>query len=201
MNSYQAAFMNLDPDGPRYLSSNTLDAQSYASFLNAYPIAKGGDEIAHFLEWVDFSGNSVQPPLAPLTDPTNGLTFPNFDLTVKPLLETNPIFSRFCGCLFTFNAFIVPPEDDDLQDFLAERRRSLSKHIRARLARSVREGELPEGANCEALANLRLTLLSGLTIRVLDGAPPGLLFRSIGLFVDALGFRVRRTNLAKKAGN
>jgi hypothetical protein len=24
----------------------------------------GGDEIAHFLEWVDFAGNGVQPPLA-----------------------------------------------------------------------------------------------------------------------------------------
>jgi AcrR family transcriptional regulator len=105
---------------------------------------------------------------------------------------------RHCGCLFTFNAFVVPPDEAELQDFLAERRRSLSKHIRARLARSVREGELPEGANCEALANLCLTLLSGLTFRVLDGAPPGFLFRSVGLFVDALGFRVRRTNPAKK---
>jgi AcrR family transcriptional regulator len=105
---------------------------------------------------------------------------------------------RYCGCLFTFTAFI-PPEDADLQDFLAEKRRSLSKHIRARFARSVREGELPEDANCEALANLCLTLLSGLTFRVMDGAPPSLLFRSIGLFVDALGFRVRRTNLSKKA--
>ena len=61
----------------------------------------GGDEIAHFLEWVDFSGNSVQPPLAPLTDPTNGLTFPNFDaLTAKgkvnPLLQTNLIFPVPC---------------------------------------------------------------------------------------------------------
>jgi len=50
----------------------------------------GGGEIAHFLEWVDFSGNSVQPPLAPLTDPTNGLTFPNFDVTVNPLLQDKP---------------------------------------------------------------------------------------------------------------
>jgi hypothetical protein len=57
--------------------------------------------------------------------------------------------------------------------------------------------ELPESANCEALANLCLTVLSGLTFRVLDGAPPGLLFRSIGLFVAALGFRMRRTNLSK----
>jgi hypothetical protein len=220
MNSYQAAFMNLDPDGPQYVTSNTLDEQSHASFLNAYLIAKGqepidldafrtlpssqatpaqqigrltnlmqlsvdtswytryrsttnpdfgatyaqalpqlaagqftaipitnddytnadhiqaiantaafhfasieqggsslyltlaqkvssievlkimlsigGDEIAHFLEWVDFSGNSVQPPVAPVTDPTNGLTFPNFDATVNPLLQTNLIFPVAC---------------------------------------------------------------------------------------------------------
>jgi hypothetical protein len=224
MNSYQGAFMNLDPDGPQYISSNTLDELSHATFLNAYlksldaepvdldqfrtlPSSKatgakqigrltnltklsvdtswytryrsatnpdlgakavqalpalfkgqftaiprtnadfapanhvqaiantaafhfgqieqggtslyaamsrkvtsrevleitlgiGGDEIAHFLEWVDFSGNGVQPPLAPFTDPTNGLTFPNFDaLTagkVNPQLQTNLIFPVPC---------------------------------------------------------------------------------------------------------
>ena len=36
MNSYQAAFMNLDPDGPQYISSNNTDEQSHAAFLNAY---------------------------------------------------------------------------------------------------------------------------------------------------------------------
>src|SRR3984957_11009407 len=36
MNSYQAAFMQLDSDGPQYISSNTLDEQSHAAFLNAY---------------------------------------------------------------------------------------------------------------------------------------------------------------------
>ena len=36
MNSYQAAFMNLDSDGPQYISSNAGDEQSHASFLNAY---------------------------------------------------------------------------------------------------------------------------------------------------------------------
>ncbi len=56
----------------------------------------GGDEVAHFLEWVDFSGNGVQPPVAPLTDPTNGLTFPNFDATPNPLLQTNLIFPVPC---------------------------------------------------------------------------------------------------------
>jgi hypothetical protein len=36
----------------------------------------GGDEVAHFLEWVDFAGNGVQAPVAPVSD--SGLTFPGF---------------------------------------------------------------------------------------------------------------------------
>ncbi len=56
----------------------------------------GGDEVAHFLEWVDFAGNGVQPPIAPLTDPTNGLTFPNFNAKANPLLQTNLIFPVPC---------------------------------------------------------------------------------------------------------
>ena len=44
----------------------------------------GGDEIAHFLEWVDFAGNGVQDPVAPVTDPQTGFTFPNFFLPLNP---------------------------------------------------------------------------------------------------------------------
>jgi ferritin-like protein len=39
----------------------------------------GPTETMHFQTWQDKAGNAVAPPLAPLTDPTNGLTFP--DLT------------------------------------------------------------------------------------------------------------------------
>src|ERR1700677_536999 len=48
----------------------------------------GGDEIAHFLEWVDFAGNGVQAPVAPFTDTISGLTFPNF-FTNPPLQPPN----------------------------------------------------------------------------------------------------------------
>src|SRR5580698_3302007 len=49
----------------------------------------GADEVAHFLEWVDFAGNAVQPPVAPVSD--SGLTFPNF-FTKGSLFQPNLIF-------------------------------------------------------------------------------------------------------------
>src|ERR1700691_235040 len=52
----------------------------------------GGDEIAHFLEWVDFAGNGVQAPVAPFTDPISGLTFPNFFSPLNPLIQPSLIF-------------------------------------------------------------------------------------------------------------
>jgi len=51
--------------------------------------AIGGDEIAHFLEWVDFSGNSVQQPNAPVSD--SGLTFPDFFALVGTTGKNNPL--------------------------------------------------------------------------------------------------------------
>jgi hypothetical protein len=63
--------------------------------------AIGGDEVAHFLEWVDFAGNAVQgPPFdfngqqTPVTD--KGLTFPNFNDPPNPLVQTNLIFPVPC---------------------------------------------------------------------------------------------------------
>ena len=53
----------------------------------------GADETHHFGEWMDFAGNAAAPPIAPLTDPTNGLTFPNLNLVKHPVnLQTNLIF-------------------------------------------------------------------------------------------------------------
>jgi hypothetical protein len=57
----------------------------------------GSDETHHFGEWMDFAGNACAPPLAPLTDPTNGLTFPNLNLITHPVnLQTNLIFPIPC---------------------------------------------------------------------------------------------------------
>jgi hypothetical protein len=60
----------------------------------------GGDEIAHFLEWVDFAGNGVQVPVAPFTDSISGLTFPDFfnnpPLQPAKLVQPSLIFPVPC---------------------------------------------------------------------------------------------------------
>ena len=58
----------------------------------------GPTETAHFQTWHDKAGNAVSTPLAPLTDPTNGLTFP--DLNSPPFggedFQTNLIMPEPC---------------------------------------------------------------------------------------------------------
>ena len=56
----------------------------------------GGDEIAHFLEWVDFAGNGVQAPVAPFTDKISGLKFPNFFDPLNPKIQPSLIFPVPC---------------------------------------------------------------------------------------------------------
>src|SRR5580658_8868009 len=60
----------------------------------------GGDEIAHFLEWVDFAGNGVQAPVAPFTDSVSGLSFPDFfanpPLQPSGLVQPSLIFPVPC---------------------------------------------------------------------------------------------------------
>ena len=86
----------------------------------------GGDEIAHFLEWVDFAGNGVQDPVAPVS--AGGLTFPNFftnppNPSIQPSLifpvpcefispdlprcaAIRPLLDEFAGAVATIKFFI-----------------------------------------------------------------------------------------------
>jgi hypothetical protein len=45
MTHYQEAFMNLDPDGLQYITSNTNDELTHAEFLNAYLISIGAEPV------------------------------------------------------------------------------------------------------------------------------------------------------------
>src|SRR5271156_4743982 len=45
LNNYQIALSNLDSDGPQYITSNTLDEVSHATFINGYLESKGAEPV------------------------------------------------------------------------------------------------------------------------------------------------------------
>jgi len=56
LNPYQVALSNLDSDGPQYVSSNTLDEVSHATFLNAYLEFRGAEPV-NFDEFATLPGS------------------------------------------------------------------------------------------------------------------------------------------------
>jgi hypothetical protein len=59
-------------------------------------ISIGGVEIDHFGLWHDKSGNAVSQPLAGVTDPETGLTFPDLNALHSELDQTNLILPEPC---------------------------------------------------------------------------------------------------------
>jgi hypothetical protein len=78
----------------------------------------GGDEVAHFLEWVDFAGNAVQAPVAPFTDKTSGLSFPDFfqNPPLQPPSRVQPSLIFPVPCEFISadlpHCAVIRPSDD-----------------------------------------------------------------------------------------
>ncbi len=58
LNSYQAALSALDGDGPQYITSNTLDEVSHATFLNGYLESKG-ERPVNFDEFRTLQGSTA----------------------------------------------------------------------------------------------------------------------------------------------
>jgi hypothetical protein len=85
----------------------------------------GGDEIAHFLEWVDFAGNGVQQPVAPFKDPISGLSFPDFfnnpPLQPPSLVQPSLIFPVPCEFISADlpHCAVIRPTDDKFSGAVA----------------------------------------------------------------------------------
>jgi hypothetical protein len=85
----------------------------------------GGDEIAHFLEWVDFAGNGVQQTVAPFTDSISGLTFPDFfnnpPLQPPSLVQPSLIFPVPCEFISPNlpHCAVIRPSDDNIAGAVA----------------------------------------------------------------------------------
>jgi hypothetical protein len=60
-------------------------------------VSIGGVEIDHFGLWHDKGGNAVSQPLAGVTDPVTGITFPDLNNPATELTQTNKILPEPCS--------------------------------------------------------------------------------------------------------
>jgi hypothetical protein len=94
-------FATVEQGGSSLYPQHALRASS-AEVLRIL-ISIGPTETSHFQTWHDTAGNALSDPLAPLTDPTNGLTFPDLNSPPfgGPLFETSLIMPEPCPFLST----------------------------------------------------------------------------------------------------
>jgi AcrR family transcriptional regulator len=74
------------------------------------------------------------------------------------------------GCMVVLGTTTWTPDNEDIREFLAALRHKPQELMRARLERAAEAGELPPGADAEALAAYYNTVLEGLSIQARDGA-------------------------------
>lgn len=76
------------------------------------------------------------------------------------------------GCLVILGATNCTSESADIFEALAEQRRAAESFVRARIAAGQKAGELSDGADVDALADMVTATVYGLAVKARDGAPP-----------------------------
>src|SRR5271168_244880 len=116
LNPYQTALSNLDSDGPQYITSNTLDEVSHATFLDAY-LASKGEEQVNFDEFRTLQGSTAtgSSNIGRLTN----LMHLNVDTSwyVRYRSTTNPDFgATFPQAVTITNRSAIPVTNADFND-------------------------------------------------------------------------------------
>lgn len=90
-------FAYIEQGGSSLYTSMSLKATS--SEVLRIIVSIGGVEVNHFAIWHDKVGNAVSQPLAGVTDPETGLTFPDLNAPPRELTQTNKIMPEPCDFL------------------------------------------------------------------------------------------------------
>ena len=89
-------------------------------------------------------------------------------LTFAATLFTDPGHPR--GCLAVMAMMTSSTTSPRLQQMLMEQRTMAKSHLRERIQRGVKEGDVPQDADVAALTNLYSAVLSGMSLQARDGA-------------------------------
>jgi AcrR family transcriptional regulator len=93
---------------------------------------------------------------------------------IEALLRANVVAytdpEKPSGCMIVLAATTYTPSTAGIRDFLAEQRRASTAEVRDRLARGQADGDVPSGADIDALAAFVSSVQFGMSLQARDGA-------------------------------
>ena len=83
------------------------------------------------------------------------------------------------GCMIVLAAAVGPPQNAEVRAHLAMLRNASTGSFASRIRKGMVEGDVPEGADADAMAQFYTTVLNGLALQARDGAGGAALDRVI----------------------
>ncbi len=83
------------------------------------------------------------------------------------------------GCMAVLAAITGTPENKRVRELMSRTRRAAVDALAARIRRGMAEGDVPKGADAQAMAAFYATLLQGMSIQARDGATKKQLLASV----------------------
>ena len=83
------------------------------------------------------------------------------------------------GCLIVLAAAVGPPQNAEVRAHLAMLRNASTGSFASRIRKGIADGDVPEGADADAMAQFYTTVLNGLALQARDGAGGAALDRVI----------------------
>ena len=108
-----------------------------------------------------------EPPLCALRQAPTACAGVEAMLRAHVLAYTDPATPT--GCMVVLAATTYTPGTEGIRDFLAEQRRASTAEVRARLVRGQSEGDVPPGADVDALATYVSSVQFGMSLQARDG--------------------------------
>lgn len=129
-----------------------------------------GNKAALFLEAVEHYETTywAAPWQALEEEPTLRGAFARFLSEAAAILSMREVP---CGCMVVLATANVSPEAQDVRDAMMALRKAGRDAFLRRLERARAEGDLPPGADVEALAAVFTAVLQGMSVQARDGAP------------------------------
>jgi AcrR family transcriptional regulator len=128
-----------------------------------------GSKEALFREAVALYEEQVgEPTLLAMCDEPTAAAGVEALLRANVLAYTDP--DKPTGCMIVLAATTYTPSTAGIRDFLAEQRRSATAAVRDRLARGQADGDVPPGADIDALAAYVSTVQFGMSLQARDGS-------------------------------